>query len=496
MTRDPRLDAEDLQRPSEANSPAVSPLGGDELSPVGAPGGAVEPHEGIAPVAVTGQHEINTLLHDSLPRVLRRFALPAVVSNLLMTLFINVDAYWVGTRLGSVALAAVSTSMFWVWMVISLAEMVSVGLTAVAARRHGERRRDEAARVVGESMLYALLLGAVIAVVGTASLQGMFALMKTSPEVSELGRAYLGTYLLGAPLIYGYFAVDAAFRASGDTRTPLALLAASVAITLVLDPVLILGLFGAPRMGIAGAAVATVSTRGAAFLLGLFMLYRRGMVRFAPPRWSPLAAVTRIGLPTAMTGVTFSLIYVVLMRTTTRFGTPALAALGLGHRIESWLYMVGVGFGAAAAAIVGQNLGARQVARAERAGWIAVGYASIPGLAVGAAMLILPEQLAGIFTSDPAVIAETARYLRIAAVAQLVVCAEIVLEGALGGAGATWLPMAASTGFTALRIPLAAWAAGRWGTLGLWWVLSLTACARAIAMMLIWRMGRWKRAVV
>lgn len=446
-----------------------------------------------AAILVTGEHEAPALIGDSIPRVVRRIALPAVASNLLMTLFGSVDAYWVGTRVGAEGLAAVSTSIFWVWMFVAVAEMIGVGLTAVAARRHGERRPVEAAEAVGDAIVFALLLGAVVAVAGTLLVDRLFAVMGTPPEVTALGRRYLATYLLGAPLIYGFFAVDAAFRASGDTRTPLALLAASVAVTLVLDPVLILGLGPAPRLGIAGAAIATVCTRGAACVMGLALLSRRGLVRLRPGL--PVAAiptVVRVGLPIALTGTLFSLMYVALTRTVTSFGTPALAALGLGHRIESWLYMIGVGFGAAAAAIVGQNLGAGRPDRASRAGWIATAYASAPAVVFCAAELLMPERFAAVFTHDPAVIAETARYLRIAAVSQLVVCSEIVLEGALGGAGYTIPPMIASTTLTASRIPIAAYAA-RWGPAGVWWTISVTAFARGLAMVAIWHAGRWRR---
>jgi putative MATE family efflux protein len=377
--------------------------------------------------------------------------------------------------------------------VVSVAEMVSVGLTALAARRHGERRPGDAARAVGESLLFALALGTAVSAAGLVALDELFAVMRTPPEVTALGIDYLRTYLLGTPLIFGFFAVDAGFRAAGDTRTPFLILLVSVAVTLVLDPLLILGAGGLPRMGIAGAAFATVATRGAAFAIGLVLLARRGLLRVALPRFATVATVCRVGLPTALTGVLFSAIYVVLTRTTTRFGTPALAALGVGHRIESWFYMIGVGFGAAAAAIVGQNMGAGRADRAERAGWQAAAFATIPGCLAFALMLAFPAQLAALFTPDEAVVAETARYLRIAAVSQLFVAAEIVLEGALGGAGDTVPPMLTSTAFTASRIPLAAWAAGRFGTAGLWWTISLTATARGMAMMAIWRSGRWKR---
>jgi putative MATE family efflux protein len=317
--------------------------------------------------------------------------------------------------------------------------------------------------------------------------------MNAPPEVAALGRRYLGTYLAGCPLIFGFFAVDAAFRASGDTRTPFLLLAGSVAVALALDPVLILGLGPAPRLGVAGAAAATIFTRGVVFLAGVAILVRRRMIHVRGLRLEALPAIVRVGLPTAATGVIFSLIYVLLARTITEFGTPALAALGVGHRVEGWAYLVGVGFGVAAAAVVGQNLGARHPDRAARAGWITMGYATALGALAALAQVAFAEQLSGFFTDDPAVVAESARYLRIAALSTVFMGAELVLEGALGGAGATLPPMLASTSLTALRIPLAIWAAARWGTSGIWWVLALTATARGLAMMALWRSGFWKR---
>lgn len=452
----------------------------------------VESHEGIAPVAVTGDAAAH-LVSDSLRATIARVALPAVASSLLMTLFSSVDAFWVGTKIGAAGLAAVSTSLFWIWMIISLAEMIGVGLTAVAARRHGERRPLEAARLAGDSLVFSVVLGAVVGILGALNLNALFALMGTPDDVTALGSAYLKTYLIGTPLIYGFFAMDAAFRASGDTRTPFVLLLTSVAITLVLDPVLILGVGPFPRLGIAGAAIATIATRGAAFIMGISIAARRGLLHLGRIQLASLTAVCRVGLPTALTGVTFSLIYVVLTRTTTRFGTPALAALGIGHRVESWLFMIGVGFGAATAAIVGQNLGAGRPERAERAGWMATGYCTVLGVVACALELGFPGQFASLFTTDLAVIAEAVKYLRIAAISQLAVCAEIVLEGALGGAGDTVPPMLTSTVLTASRIPLAAWAANRWGSSGIWWVISLTAIGRGLAMAGLWRWGRWKR---
>lgn len=474
---------------------------GDTRPPEFDPAAALplEPRDGNA-LYVTGEHGalpgMPSLATGPLGATILRLALPAVASMLLMTIFTTVDAYWVGTRIGSSGLAAVTASVFWVWLVIAIAELVAVGLTAVAARRHGEGRPREAARVSGEALVLALALGTAVGIAGTLALPLLFSMMGTSTDVTALGMRYLGTYFAGVPLHFGFFVVDATFRASGNSRTPFLLLATSVAATLVLDPVLIMGLAGAPAMGIAGAAVATLATRGIVFALGLYLLRRQRMITFGRPRPATIRAIARVGLPTAATGVIFSLIYVAVARIATPFGTPALAALGIGHRVESWLYMVGVGVASAVAAIVGQSLGARDPARAARAGWLSVGCVSALGAVVCLAQLGFAERMAGIFTTDPLVVEEGARYLRIAAWSQLFITAEIVLEGALGGAGATFPPMITSTAISVLRIPLAMLSVAQWGTSGLWWTISLTAVGRGVAMMGLWRAGGWQRRSV
>jgi putative MATE family efflux protein len=436
------------------------------------------------------------LAGGALWHTLRRVALPAVAANLLMTTFHTVDTYWISRTLGAQALAAATSAIFWIWLVISAGEMVSIGLDAVAARRHGERRPGEAARAAGDGLLLALGLGALVALAVPWLLPGLFAVMHTSPEVSAIGRAYLGTYLVGTPLLFGFFAVDAAFRAKGDTRTPLQLLVVTTALALLLDPLLIRGAGPVPALGVRGAALATLVPRAVGFVAGAWLLHRRGMLALAWPRWAVMGAIARIGAPAAATGVAFSAIYVLLTRITTQFGTPALAALGLGFRVEGVVYVVSVGVGAAVAAIVGQSLGAGDVRRAQRAGWLGTLAVSGVGVLMAIVSLAIPEPLAALFSDDPAVVAEAARYLRIAAFSQLFLGAEVVLESAMGGAGWTVAPMVASTVITLLRLPVGAWAAARWGVTGVWVTLAVTAAARGLLMMGLWAWGRWRRSAV
>ncbi len=278
-----------------------------------------------------------------------------------------IDSIWVGRLIGPAALAAVSTSGFYVWVALSLGEMVEIGLIAVAARRHGEGDPERAARAAAAAVVYALLAGLVVSVAGELLAATMFRLMSVPPDVARLGHAYLSTWLLGGPLVFGFFAVEATFRAAGDTRTPFLMLAGSVCVSILLDPLLIMGLGPFPRLGVEGAALASVMVRGGGFLLGLVIALRRGLLRVSAPDWRTLPTIVRIGAPLSLAGVLLSVIYMWLTRFTSRFGTPALAALGVGHKMEGLGFIAISGFALAASALVGQNLGARQEGRAREA---------------------------------------------------------------------------------------------------------------------------------
>jgi len=419
-------------------------------------------------------------------------AAPAVAMMACHFSFNLIDSIWVGRLIGPAALAAVSTAGFYVWVALSLGEMVEIGLIAVAARRHGEGDPERAARAAAAAVAYALVAGLVVSLAGWALAGTMFRVMTVPPEVATLGRAYLSTWLLGAPLVFGFFAIEATFRAAGDTRTPFVMLAGSVCVSIVLDPLLITGVGPFPRLGVEGAALASVMVRGGGFLLGLGIALRRGLLRIPAPDWRSLPTIIRIGAPLSLSGVLLSVIYMWLTRFTSRFGTPALAALGVGHKMEGLGFIAISGFSLAASALVGQNLGARQEARAREAVRLTVGYCLAVTVTTAIAFLLIPGALVALFTRDPQVITDGVLYLRVIAFAQIGQSFELILEGALAGAGYTFWPQVASTTLTALRIPLAAWWSRPIGLLGIWLALSVTAISRGVAMILFWKSGRWR----
>jgi len=424
--------------------------------------------------------------------VILRLAAPAVAMMACHFCFNLIDAIWVGRLIGPAALAAVSTAGFYVWLLLSLGEMVEVGLIAVAARRHGEGDPERAARAAAGAVGFALLAGTVVSLAGLALTDWLFRMMTVPPEVARLGHAYLSTWLLGGPLVFGFFAVEATFRASGDTRTPFLILAASVVLSIGLDPLLIAGVGPFPRLGVEGAATASVMVRGGGFLIGLIIAVRRGLLRVRAPDWRAIPTMLRVGAPLSLAGVLLSVIYMWLTRFTSRFGTPALAALGVGHKVEGLGFIAISGFALSASALVGQNLGAGREDRARQAARLTVGYCLMATAVTAVAFLTMPRVLVGLFTSDAAVIADGALYLRVIAFAQIGQTFELILEGALAGAGYTFWPQVTSTTLTALRVPLSAWWSHSVGLVGIWLALSLTAIARGVAMTIFWVRGAWR----
>lgn len=414
-----------------------------------------------------------------------------MAATLLQGLFNVVDTFWVGRGLGPAALAGVSTAGFAVWVVLSISELPAVGLTAVASRRHGEGRPGEAATAVYDAFWLGIGVAALVGAAGLTGLSALFQLMATPEEVTLQGSRYLGVYLVGAPIVFAYFVMDAAFRAAGDTRTPLLLLAVSLGLNAVLDPLLMFGIGPFPRLGIQGAALATLLTRGAGCAAGYRWLWRRGLLRRRRPDGKSILRMSWIGLPVSAGGAVFSLVYVVLTRITSQFGTPALAALGVGHKVESISYMACIGFGLAAATAVGQNLGSGSRERAAEAGRIATWYAVMLTGAVGLAFLLVPETLMGVFTTDPSVISAGSSYLRIVSLAQVFMALEIVLMMGMEGAGYSLAPWIASVTFTLLRLPLAVWLRRPMGLAGIWWSISSTAVGRGVAVAWIWRGAAW-----
>lgn len=414
-------------------------------------------------------------------------------------LFHLVNVMWVG-RLGASATAAVTTSFYVVWMIWSVNDLTAVAVAATVARHIGAREPERAAYGAAQATLLAVILGVLVSIVGLLLVDPVFGLLDAAPDVQALGVSYLRILLVAAPITLLFGLSESVLRAAGDTRTPMIVIASSLALNALLDPLLIFGWGPFPELGVRGAAIATVLAQ--LFAVGWFLvlaLRRHPAFPFDFPALRRLAlpyalALVRIGLPFSLMGLLFSAIYLGMAKIAARFGTASLAVMGVGNRVESIAYLVAVGLGLACEAVVGQNLGAREPKRAENAAWLAAGTMAGFAIVLSLAMWFVPEPLLLIFTSDDEVLRLGVPYLQVLAASQLFAVTEIVLNGAFSGAGDTLPPMVITGAVSTLRIPLAWWLCvdKGLGPLGIAWTITVTCIVRGALLAFWFRRGAWK----
>ncbi len=419
----------------------------------------------------------------SLDRAILHLGLPAALAALLQAGFLVADTFWLG-RVGEVAIAAASTAGFVMWLAQTLGDGAAMGSGAVLAQAVGAADRAGTVTAARAGQVLAVWGSAVVTGGGLWLAPAVFRFMGTDAAVTAAGLGYLRVILLGMPAYFVFAWISAAFRAMGDARTPLVLLALAAVVNVTADPVLIFGLFGVPRLGVTGAALATVGSWIAGAAVGWLVLGRLGVrprIRdlLEPPR-DTLKAL-RVGLPLGVEGALFSLIYIILTRITTTFGTPAVAALGVGHKLEVFNYFVCAGMGAAATTLVGQNLGAGAPLRARRAAWRALFLTLLPVGAVTALLVSFPATAVAVFIPAPDVIAAGLTYVLIVGISEPFMAAEVVLLGAFAGLHRTFGPAALQIGLTAARIPLAALLVSRgWGVESVWLAIGATTVLKGL----------------
>src|SRR5262249_23304684 len=361
--------------------------------------------------------EIGTdITEGPLGRALFRLAWPVIVAEGLYTAFHIVDVAWVG-RLGAAATAAVTTSTFAMWTLLGLASLVHTGLTAHVSRAIGARDRARAADAVGTGLALAIGVGAAVAAAGALLAPTLFRAIAAPPEVARQGATFLRILALGAPVTFVYLGGAAVMRAAGNSRTPMLVTASCVVANAALSPLFIYGL----GLGVGGAALATVLCQ-AGGVVAFATLARRDhphppidLARVRRPDRALAASLARVGAPSCLSIAGFSLVYLWFSHLASGLGPAALAGVGLGNRLPSPGSLPADGFGAAAATVVGQNLGAERPKRALRGAWFAVAASAMLSLVLTVAYLVVPAEAIGVFSGDAAVAELGVPYLRLVA---------------------------------------------------------------------------------
>ena len=427
---------------------------------------------------------------------LTRLSLPIMASSFLSTAYSITDMAWIGV-LGSKAVAGVGVGGMYVWLSSGLVSLARMGGQVHVAQCVGRGDREEAGRfaagAIQLTVLFALAFAAVC-LLFTDPLLSFFALEDSLTY--RYAREY--TQVTCGLIVFSYMTqtLNGLFTAQGDSKTPFLANLTGLAINMVFDPILILGIGPFPRMEVLGAAAATVSAQAVVMLVMLLSLGRKkaaeNVIRrvklFGRTPGRIWKQIFRMGGPTALQGSIYCMISMVLTRMVSGFGAAAVATQKMGGQIESISWNTADGFGAALNAFVGQNYGAKKLDRMKKGYQISFKIVVIWGLMITLLFVGTPEPISRIFFYEEEAIATSVNYLIIVGLGEAFMCVELMTIGALSGMGKTKLCSIISILLTGLRIPLALFLghAGL-GLNGVWWALSATSMLKGIVFYLVFR---------
>lgn len=406
----------------------------------------------------------------------------------------------VADKLGASTQAAVGLAEHVLFTFMVAIMSIGVGTTALAARAFGAGEKEETYKATGQSLTLSIITGIVMTILAQLSAKYALPILTNSPDVVESARVYLETYSYVLLPFSVTVIANSAFRAIGDSKTPLLIVTTATIVNVTLDFATVYYNFPVAGLGIKGIAYAGLAGSTTGALLSLFFLRRsplaHGLTKLLPIDGHTLARLVRIGVPSAMQrlGWTVSGFAVLLILARCPDATNALASWTIGMRVESLVFMPLMALSLSVAAIVGQNLGAREIERAYSAGWRVTTIGIWMMVAATTILLTGAEGIARAMTSDPSSVAYTVNYLRINALAEPFLALVMVLAGAMQGAGDTrgpmWLTLICNW---LIRIPLACMLSFglALGPNGVWCAMSLSIFIQGILMVMRYRARKW-----
>jgi len=436
----------------------------------------------------------------SIIRNLVMLSWPIMISQSLNMMGPTIDMIWVG-RLGAAPIAAVGVA----GMVVMLVMMATMGLAwgarAMIARFVGAGDAEGANHVARQAFVLGAGVTVVLVSIGIFFAEPILNLMGVAADVVAEGVPYMRIMFVGSMFMVFQMMVESIMQASGDAVTPMKIAVIFRAIHLVVCPFLIFGWWIFPSLGVSGAALANVFSQSLGLGLGLWVLVSgRTRLRLDFSNFSLdfdiIWRIVRIGIPACVMGMQRGLGQLVLMWFIVPFGTLAVAAHTLCQRVEMLMVMIGMGVGMAAGVLAGQNLGAGQPERAERSGWLAVGFAEGILVIFSLAILLSAENIVSIFNTEPALVEIASSFLKIAAVGFFVLGFIVVFMLFLSGVGDTlpamFFEMVPTWG---VMLPLVFFLprVTDLGVYGIRWAIVANMAVGAAVYLAYFALGRWKR---
>lgn len=450
------------------------------------------------------QSRTGNLTEGPIGRSLLLFSLPILAGNVAQSLNGSVNAVWVGRYLGEAALTATANANNILFFLLGSMFGIGMASTILIGQAMGAGDTAQARRVMGTSASFFIGISVIVALAGWLLAPRLLAAMGTPPASLPLAIAYLRVIFLAMPVLYAFAFLSAALRGAGDSRTPFRFLMLSVLLDIGFNPLLIFGLGPLPRLGIAGAAWATLAAQVmslAALLLYLrhkrhvLWLGRRDAALFRP-NLPILRALVVKGVPMGLQMVLISLAMIAMMTMVNRYGTHTTAAYGAAMQLWTYVQMPAMAIGAACSSMAAQNVGANRWDRVSATAGYGVLFNFLLTGALIAPLILLDRWTLALFLPAGSEALEIARHLNhIAVWSFLFFGVTFVISGVVRSTGAVIPPLVIlAISLWGIRVPFAEMLQPVLGADAVWWSFPTSAVCAMLMSMAYYRWGRWRRA--
>lgn len=442
----------------------------------------------------------NQVAEVSLVRSLFTLAWPIIMANILQTAYQLIDTFWLG-RLGANAVAAVSISFPILFLVLSLGAGLTLAGTVIVSQFKGANDKKMIDFTASQTVIIVFLISILLAFLGYIGASPLMNLVGAGPEILNDSVTYFQVSSFGFVFLFMFFVFQSLMRGIGNVLLPMYIVLGTVLLNLVLDPIFIFGYGNIEGYGVAGAAIASIITQGLSAAAGLFILFRgkQGIkiklscmkLEF---RW--VKRMFELGIPASLEQSSRAAAMTVMVMLVTSFGSEIVAAYGIGARILSLVIVPSIGMGIATTTLVGQNIGAGQIKRAERIGDLSVKIAFFGLTGVGLVLFIFAETLTAFFVpNDLQVIKDGARFIRIMSLSFGLLGVQQVLNGVFNGTRFTQASMLISIfSLWMIRFPVAFVLSAKTDLSfeGIWWAFPISNLIAAMVAFAYYKTGYWK----
>jgi putative MATE family efflux protein len=454
---------------------------------------------------MSNPHRPSTALIDgAIGMTLFRFSLPILAGNILQSLNGSVNAIWVGHYLGEAALTATSNANTILFFLLGTIFGVGMAASILVGQSIGAKNLDQAKRVVGTSVSFFVAMSVLAAALGFVFAPHLMQWMHTPADAQPLAVAYLRIIFLGLPSMYVLAFISMVLRGAGDTRTPFYFLLLNVLLDIALNPLFIFGWGPVPRMGIAGAATATLCAQTISVIVAVAYLYRsghflrirRGEGHYLRIDRAILGALVGKGVPMGLQMVVMSLSMIALIALVNRFGSHTTAAYGACFQLWNYIQMPAFAIGMAVSSMCAQNVGAGRWDRISRIALAGIGYNLLMTGTMVTLVYLFDRPALGLFLPADGIAIGIAQHVNAIVVwSFLFFGISLVLGGVMRSTGAVIPPLVIL--FLALwvvRIPFAYAMVGRWQADAIWWSFPLGSLISMSLSIVYFRYGNWRSA--